>query len=199
MEREPFFNYLEHPDQLDEQTLPVLKQLVEVYPVFQSAWILLLKNLKKLDDPAFDSYLEQAAIRIADRRKLYFFLNETGNENDLTGESKMDDPLAIEYMTPGLYQLKTKPEEKEETLIDLVKSIRKKQAEKALNDAEQIPQPKPEENAESSFVTETLAKIYSQQGHYQKAIAAYENLSLKYPEKSTYFAGQIEKIKELIK
>lgn len=48
------------------------------------------------------------------------------------------------------------------------------------------------------FITDTLANIYLKQGHYAKAIFAYEKLSLKYPEKSTYFAGQIAEIKKLI-
>jgi hypothetical protein len=49
-----------------------------------------------------------------------------------------------------------------------------------------------------SFFTDTLAQIYINQGNYAKAILAYEKLSLKYPEKSTYFAGQILEIRKRI-
>ncbi len=48
----------------------------------------------------------------------------------------------------------------------------------------------------NKIVTETLANIYYKQGNYTKAIEAYEQLQLKFPEKMSYFANLIEKIKK---
>ena len=45
------------------------------------------------------------------------------------------------------------------------------------------------------LVTETLAKIYALQGSVNKAIRAYEILSLRFPQKSAYFATLIKKLK----
>ena len=47
------------------------------------------------------------------------------------------------------------------------------------------------------LMTETLAKLLLKQKKYNKAISAYKILSLKYPEKNVFFAGQIQKIKNL--
>ncbi|MGB1031597.1 MAG: hypothetical protein ACPGWM_03225, partial [Flavobacteriales bacterium] len=57
----------------------------------------------------------------------------------------------------------------------------------------------PEQAAEAlleddAWVTETLAAIYAQQGNIGKAKKAYKLLSLKFPEKSIYFANQIKKL-----
>jgi len=51
---------------------------------------------------------------------------------------------------------------------------------------------------QDELVTETLAKIYSDQMLYHKAINTYKKLILKFPEKSRYFADQIELLERKI-
>ena len=48
---------------------------------------------------------------------------------------------------------------------------------------------------DDDFMTETLAKIYEEQGLSQLAIDAYSKLILLYPKKSIYFASLIQDIK----
>jgi len=57
-----------------------------------------------------------------------------------------------------------------------------------------------ESSQESDYLmTETLAQIYLDQGLYNKAIKAYEILSLKNPQKSSFFAQRIAQIAKLKK
>lgn len=49
----------------------------------------------------------------------------------------------------------------------------------------------------ANLMTITLAQLYVEQGKYDTAITAFKILSLKYPEKSSYFASEIKKIKKI--
>jgi hypothetical protein len=51
---------------------------------------------------------------------------------------------------------------------------------------------------DDSYFTETLARIYIKQRRYDKALQIIKKLSLKYPEKNTYFADQIRFLEKLI-
>ncbi len=50
----------------------------------------------------------------------------------------------------------------------------------------------------NELMTETLAKVYLEQKKFKKAIQAYKILSLKYPEKSGFFADRIKAVKKLM-
>ena len=52
---------------------------------------------------------------------------------------------------------------------------------------------------DAALMTETLAKVYLEQKKYESAMQAYRILSLKYPEKSGFFADQIKRIQNLQK
>lgn len=51
-------------------------------------------------------------------------------------------------------------------------------------------------HSDENLITETLAKLHLRQNHPKEAIKIYEQLSLRYPEKSRYFIARIQKIKE---
>jgi hypothetical protein len=95
-----------------------------------------------------------------------------------------------------------------ELKVEIDKELAKKKIlEKFILDEPRISKPKkeffsPTKKAKESLtenddlITETLAKIYVLQKNYNKAIDAYERLSLIYPEKNTFFANQIQRIKD---
>ena len=62
---------IKHPERLDRDTLYELRSLLALYPYYQPARLLLLRNLFLLHDPTFDEELRRAAIYITDRRVLF--------------------------------------------------------------------------------------------------------------------------------
>ena len=62
---------INHPERLDRDTLYELRSLLALYPYYQTARLVLLRNLYLLHDPTFDEELRRAAIYITDRRVLF--------------------------------------------------------------------------------------------------------------------------------
>lgn len=220
MTADQIYQFVQNPETLDQETLPLLKELTERYPAFETGWILYLKNLKNLKDSSFEQELIYGAIRIHDRRKLYLFLNQKASGPDFVQSELMspvveDDPDVLNLIFPTEYRLDVSGKT-DETMGEIARSIKNKTnkrqtlIEKFLEAQPKMPlvsdpeedspmeSQKPKELENDDLVTETLATIYAQQGYYKKAIQIFEKLSLKYPEKNTYFAAQIEKIKTLM-
>ena len=64
-------HYFNYPEDLNKETLYDLRSLIALYPFYQPARVLLLKNLFLLHDSTFDEELRRAAIYITDRRILF--------------------------------------------------------------------------------------------------------------------------------
>ena len=64
-------NLIRHPELMDRETLYDLRSLIAQYPYYQTARLLMLKNLYILHDPTFDEELRRAAIYITDRKVIF--------------------------------------------------------------------------------------------------------------------------------
>ena len=62
---------IQHPEEMNRETLYDLRALLALYPYYQTARLLMLKNLYLLHDPSFDEELRRAAIYITDRKIIF--------------------------------------------------------------------------------------------------------------------------------
>lgn len=71
MNKQQFYHWLENPHLLNSDTLQPLTEVVQAYPFFQAARMLLIKNLHNLEHIRFNGELKTCAAHIANRRQLF--------------------------------------------------------------------------------------------------------------------------------
>tara|TARA_A100000164_G_scaffold370132_1_gene395744 strand:+ start:540 stop:1244 length:705 start_codon:yes stop_codon:yes gene_type:complete len=220
-------NLLDQFDPKNEEQFNILKELIEHYPNFHIIQAYYLKAIQQLDPENFDKTLSHTAIATYDRELLYEFI-ETPFSN-IKGKEKIDAnegqhqvktdinkansnteikqyelPNSLSFSEWASY-LRVKKNQKKEykitnkfKLIDSFLANQKKivpDREYNLNeDLSEKSWMSPDE-----LMTETLAKVFVKQKKYDKALEAYQILGLKYPEKNSFFADQIKKIKKMQK
>jgi len=127
----------------------------------------------KQEKHSFGEWLQLASLKTIERDR------EKLNKNDLTDED-IDFPFEKDVLKKKKFELidrfiennpKIVPSKKSPSKVDMTDSIKLDKDE---------------------LMTETLAKVYLEQKKYKKAIQAYKILSLKYPEKSGFFADRIK-------
>ena len=313
MQAKEFINYIKNPNSLEKNSVKELQKLVNDFPYFQSAHLLLSLASKKWDASVYQKSLKKTAIVVTNRSHLFNLIQQFEISNTVIEDSDHQKLVVEEVLEPidstkelnilkatelliensdseiseTEFQQKTKPNAEEvleneiakqvvgaivekqmlnlsdtqlvfnqnkepENFTDWLRLIQKSNKqlsaenildintdnntdiktrlekgkiitqESALNKKlknlalidkiiENSPGQikikddqkfySPEHNAKESLlenehlVSETLAKIYALQGSVNKAVRAYEILSLKFPQKSAYFASLIQKLK----
>ena len=214
MNKKNFIKILQQPEKLSKKELLFLQEISDEFPYFQPSRAIYLKSLAENEDIKFKKHLKSTAIYSRDRKILFDFIKNIQNQNDkvffnkneITSalvENKISDSIEISEQNSFVDWLKLsnlKPIDRSKEIQAVDKFISKKPKIRIEANETQSDNDKNDDLAnQSGFMTETLAKLYLNQKNYEKAIQSYKILILKFPEKNSYFADQIKKIKKLKK
>ncbi len=211
-ETEKIISLIKDPLVINKADNRFLEEMINKYPFFSNLHILLARGLLNVESFRYNQKLRMSAIYSTNRRKLFELIKSTyEDQEDIPAKSlEIGRPLKF-----------GKDEERsflEWMSITKIKKIDRTQKKKNKDDLinifiEKDPSINTEKNKffssietakyslieNNELVTETLAKVYIEQGHFEKAIEAYRKLILKFPKKSSFFADQINLINDLKK
>lgn len=200
---------IQNPYIIDKDESIYISNILENFPYFQTAHILYSKALQNTKSIRFKSQLKKAAIYSGDRNLLFDIISQ---QEDLSiSKATIKDKLIKEEKKAELHSfldwisivqtkkiVRSKKQNSDEIInIFLEKKPKIKNNKQRFFNASENAKKSIVEN--NDIITETLAKVYAKQEHFEKAILAYQKLSLKYPQKSSYFADQIKVIKKIKK
>ena len=223
MNTERIISLIENPNLINKKDISFLEDISIKHPSFSISHILLAKGLLNTESVRYNQKLKKAALYSLDRKQLFRLISQDVKKKEiievikveeeviitLKEELKIGQPLEFdeteeysfsEWLALTKVQKINREENKEKT--DLINNFIDKSP---IIKVEKNKFFSPTETAKSSIieneelVTETLARVYLEQEHFEKAIEAYKKLSLKYPKKSSFFADQINLINDLKK
>ncbi len=178
-------------------TLEELTGVVELYPWYGGARMELCRRMEAMGALS-ENQMAQTALHIASRRLLSDMVR-SGHKVDCSDKDARQlfdaylhsggnsgTPVRRTYVVGGDY-FSREEYDSVRTADDRIfsKFATKARAEGYVDETG---------DSDADFCTETLAKIYLEQDYKDEAIDIYSKLSLRYPEKSVYFAALIEEI-----
>jgi hypothetical protein len=205
-----FYTLLTVPTCAGEKTAAELKSLIAQYPWFSLAHQLLMETTHRRNEEERNEHAAMAAAYAASRNHFYWRLqqptaaDETGEEIDLFDEPETPppgpEPTGKPYIitggdyfnSPDLDAVTTTGDDPLSRFITAQPKINPHTS--PLNAIDWQDTGSYDPPAVMDYVTETLAQIYRNQQLYTLAIETYEKLILQIPEKSAYFATQIQEI-----
>lgn len=191
---------------ISEMSLPDLRLVLQEFPWFPLAHIELVRRISPVDSGT-ESELERAALHVWSRGELYRIVRERSGKVDFS-DSDITDQLRLEMSGRGVSGHGSGKQGvivvggdyfSSEDLDEVSSQDRNLSFLDRLatsQDGEVSDQPSGRQFDDFQFYTETLAKIYAQQGYFDRAKEVYTKLILLYPEKSAYFASLIENLKQ---
>ena len=227
MQSVQFIKHIRNPHNILKEDLLELNNLCQEYPYCASLHKLRLKALKQAGSEKYNNELKMTAAISGNRTLLFEYITQNSfklhkNEGvkqiitkpkeilqlgkplkfDESEKHSFNEWLKLTHFKPidrneNLDEkIKLKPTEKTTKIVNFIKASKNKELHKKefFSPTNTALESLTENN---NLMTETLAKVYLEQGHYEKAITAYEILSLKYPQKSSLFANQIKAIKQI--
>ena len=222
-----FIKHIRNPHNIHKEDLLGLNNLCQEYPYCTSLHKLRLKALKQAGSKKYNNELKMTAAISGDRTLLFKYITQnyiTFNKNEVFEKLitkpkeilQLGKPLKFDESEKHSFNewlkltdfkpidrkdnldetTELKPTEKTTKIVNFIKESKNKELPKKefFSPTNTALESLTENN---NLMTETLAKVYLEQGHYEKAITAFEILSLKYPQKSSLFANQIKAIKQI--